>query len=597
MTSEVEHFWLPGQFDSWLTIRKWLARLEAPLGDDTTLTACTIAEGADAFVKRQIEKGQVDANETLPRVGHYLTLAAIVGRLRTVEMLLDLTDPPVDIDAKGGIWCTALQAAASVGHMEIVRLLLDRGADPQITGGRYMSPLCAAAFSLSFETLELLITHPRCASTVIYDQWHNTKALQFASEALSTKWSGSDHSKDPFMVVRLLAGHSFDYSLFELVDIPIALWLLSIGSAEVMQMLVRDTHYIDAPGSGGITLLRLACAKGTCEIVKMLVEKLVEKHLPLDRADRSECAPLHFATMNESHEVLEYLLGQTHQSLDANARDACGVAPLHIAYAMGSKNHVDLLVQAGADKGIVGAEQMTMLHFAMLNLRGSNHLAVLEELGKADVNATDAWERTPLHVAAQYGSVGNVQWLLDNGADVSLVDDEGRTALHAACQNFTVHSIAIIDVLIAKGLSISAEDLGKRTPLHLAFYDPKHVVRNLCWEPVRVSVFDEFSEPRCSSTVQHILNKDGVNIHGKDNAGNTPLHLACWRGKVLIIIDMVKLGADIYATDSIGSVPLDLFPEEEDRDRLEKILPPLHELYMMEEQRKKGRRELERESC
>ena len=573
IANEIEIFWTPPQFDSWLILRKWLARLKEPLGEDTTLTAFTIMEGAHAFVKLQIEKGHVDANETLTTFGHYLTLAAFGGELKTVEMLLDLKNPPVDIDAKGGVFCNALQAAASEGHVDVVRVLLDRGADPQITGGRFMSPLCAAAFSLSFEVVELLYTHPRCNSTVFLDQWHSTKALQFATEAVRTNYSNSDSSKDPSMVIRLLADNDFEYSLFEYVDIPIALWLLSVGSTEVMQMLIRDTASIDASGPKGFTLFHIACADGTREIVKMLVDKLVNEHLPLDRTDRSECTPLHFATMNSSHEVLEYLLIQTHQSLDINAQDARGVTPLHIAFALGSKEHIDLLLQAGANTEILGPDRMTVLHFAMLNLRGSGHLTALEELRQVDVNAIDTWERSPLHVASQYGAAENVQWLLDHDADVDLVDDEGRTALHAACQNFTIHSTAIIDILIDKGLSLSTEDFGKRTPLHLAFYDPKQVARDLCWVAFRVAFrmtdLDQFSQSNCYTTVSHILKVEGVNLLSKDNTGNTPLHLACWREQTQIILEMLNLGADPNTTDSIGSEPLTLVSNDLLRDSLE----------------------------
>ena len=49
-------------------------------------------------------------------------------------------------------------------------------------------------------------------------------------------------------------------------------------------------------------------------------------------------------------------------------------------------------------------------------------------------------------------------------------------------------------------------------------------------------------------------------------------YVACWRGLLQSILEMVGLGANI------GSVPLDLVPEEEMRGALEEVLPLLHAL-------------------
>ncbi|KAM7193043.1 hypothetical protein V8F20_008559 [Naviculisporaceae sp. PSN 640] len=52
-----------------------------------------------------------------------------------------------DIDAEGGGLFNALQAAPLAGHPEIVKLLLEKGANPLITGEKYKLPLCAAALA------------------------------------------------------------------------------------------------------------------------------------------------------------------------------------------------------------------------------------------------------------------------------------------------------------------------------------------------------------------------------------------------------------------------------------------------------------------
>ena len=76
------------------------------------------------------------------------------GRLEIVTLLLDRG---ADVNATGGKYGTALVAAASNGKLEIVTLLLDRGADVNATGGEYGTALGAAAIGGGLQTAKLLL--------------------------------------------------------------------------------------------------------------------------------------------------------------------------------------------------------------------------------------------------------------------------------------------------------------------------------------------------------------------------------------------------------------------------------------------------------
>jgi ankyrin repeat protein len=582
LADEVERFWTPSQFDGWLTIFRWASKMEA-IDESCTMISFAIQEGADVFVRRMIEHGVVDVNETIPTWGHYLTLAAYLGEFKIVKLLLELEDPVVDIDAQGGIFCNALQAAAYQGHKDIVQLLLDNDADPHITGGKLQSPLCAAAYSWDFELVELLMTHPKCISTSFHDQWHNSQALLY----VSLGGGDDDRIKSPrpknsSTVVKLIARRGFDNSVFVSIEVPLVMWLLGGGSMDVMRMLVQDPRYIHARSSDGYTLLHVALAFGTLDMAKMLCEKLLETTSSLDILDREDCTPIHYAAINQDVKVLKYVLEQTSNDVDVNACSASRITPLHAAFAISSKAHINLLRSVGANHEIVGSEGLTLLHFAMSNYAHTDQLEVLPELLPLDIEACDAWERTPLHIAAQYGSLENVKWLLDHKAKIKAVDDEGRTVLHAACQNFTSHATAIIDLLVEKGLSFSACDHGGSTPLHRAFHEPKHIARNLFWLDFVLSPFDSFSESSCNRTVSHILSNKLADLSSKDNSGHTPLHLACWRGLPEPISTMVCLGARLDTENSLGSAPLDLV-EDPDLKRILEVFLPLQTLSLIPE--------------
>ena len=72
-----------------------------------------------------------------------LYYASIFGLFELCRLLLDRG---AEVNAQSGVYCNALQAAASRGHEAIVRLLLERGAEVNAQGGGHRNGLQAAAF-------------------------------------------------------------------------------------------------------------------------------------------------------------------------------------------------------------------------------------------------------------------------------------------------------------------------------------------------------------------------------------------------------------------------------------------------------------------
>lgn len=81
-------------------------------------------------------------NQCSGKTGYALHAACLAENAKAVITLL--VDHGADVNARGGKYETAIQAAAAHGHLENVKSLLGRGADPTIEGGKYGSPLQAA---------------------------------------------------------------------------------------------------------------------------------------------------------------------------------------------------------------------------------------------------------------------------------------------------------------------------------------------------------------------------------------------------------------------------------------------------------------------
>ncbi|PVH73215.1 ankyrin, partial [Cadophora sp. DSE1049] len=89
------------------------------------------------------KRANINAGDDVhPTALHYL---AFEGGLKTIKKLVEHHE--ADVNARGGLYDTPLQAAATGGFRQTVRYLLDNGADPTLTGGIFGHALSAAAFS------------------------------------------------------------------------------------------------------------------------------------------------------------------------------------------------------------------------------------------------------------------------------------------------------------------------------------------------------------------------------------------------------------------------------------------------------------------
>ena len=86
--------------------------------------------------EREITRG-------LKRVASPLYYASLAGLIEPVRLLLE---KGADVNAQGGVYGSALQAALSGGHDQIVQRLLEKGADVNAQGGYYGSTLQAASY-------------------------------------------------------------------------------------------------------------------------------------------------------------------------------------------------------------------------------------------------------------------------------------------------------------------------------------------------------------------------------------------------------------------------------------------------------------------
>lgn len=153
-------------------------------------------------------------------------------------------------------------------------------------------------------------------------------------------------------------------------------------------------------------------------------------------------------------------------------------------------------------------------------------LQVAALLASATFNSVFAVD---IYEAIEQGDVKAAQALLDKGANVNELRDQGFTPLHAA---LFANETEIAKLLLAKGAKNSPDTDGI-TPLHIA------------------ASFGQI-------TIMELLLKNGANINVKDNDGFTPLHNACESGNIDAVRLLLQKKANVNLKDDEGRTPLAL---------------------------------------
>lgn len=188
--------------------------------------------------------------------------------------------------------------------------------------------------------------------------------------------------------------------------------------------------------AAGVTGFSLPAAAGAYEdFLRALrlddiatLRRLQQRGFDFNTLDENGQAPLLLALKLDSLRAAEFLIQQP--GLDLDALNASGENALMIAALRGHVGLLRQLIQQGAE---VNQPGWTPLHYAATN--SSEASAAMVQLlldAHAYIDAASPNESTPLMMAARYGHRDTVHLLLESGADVTIKNQQGFTALDFA---------------------------------------------------------------------------------------------------------------------------------------------------------------------
>lgn len=444
MSSQAIHWAAEGGRDS--IVRLLLdhgAAIDAKRSDSATPLFGAALSGHIEVVRLLLERG-ADPSTPMDDGRTPLGAAAANGHDAAVEILLNAGAACNKIT----LGATALYWASIPGHLDVVNILLERGADASIVSEDAGAPaLSGASYKGHFEIVDTLLRHK---SDVAFRTDEGLTALHDAAD--------QGHSA----VVELLIRHEADLDAKTNLGITPLLFAARNNHTQTVGLLLSKGAAIDTWDVCMRSALWHAADQGHSEAVKLLVKKDATKIATKDLYGHTA---LWIAALDGHHEVVEALL--QYKEAEVEAEDECLYTPL---LAAASQGHIETTKRLLADPRVCCDHVDFRGRNALIFAAEQGHDEVVRQLledGRIDPEARDLSDSSALLAAALGGRLSVVtQLLADPRVQPDKPDAWGQTPLFCAAR--CGHRTVVQALLFDGRLNPSARNWCHLTPLFAA---------------------------------------------------------------------------------------------------------------------------------
>ncbi|KAJ6505892.1 ankyrin repeat-containing domain protein [Mycena vitilis] len=475
-------------------------------------------EGVVIFLKHG-----ANINATGGIYGSALQAAAADGNTDMVRVLLE---HGADVNATGGNYGDALQAAAADGNVDLARVLLDHGADVNTTGGNYGSALQAAAENGNVAIVRILLDH---GADVNATGGNYGSALQAAARYCHAN------------IVRVLLNHGADVNATGGHYGSALQAAARYCHANIVRVLLDHGADVNATSGDYGTALQAAASRGKTALVLLLIEHGADVN-----TTGGHYGTALQAAASRGKTALVLLLIE--QGADVNATGGHYDSALQAAAVWGNVDIVRVLLDHGADVNATGGKYGDALQAAARHSRVSTVRVLLDH--GADVNATGGHYGTALQDAAANGNVDLVRVLLDHGADVNTKGGNDGSALQAAAR---YSRTSIVRVLLDHGADVNATGGHHGTALQAAASRGKTALVLLLIEQgadVNATGGNYGSALQAAAVwgnvdIVRVLLDHGADVNATGGNYGSALQVAVSRGKTALVLLLIEQGADV----------------------------------------------------
>uniref|UniRef100_A0A8D0CQ53 Ankyrin repeat domain 52 n=1 Tax=Sander lucioperca TaxID=283035 RepID=A0A8D0CQ53_SANLU len=408
--------------------------------------------------------------------------AAHSGHEELVNLLLS---KGANVSAKDKKERQAIHWAAYIGHVEVVKLLVSHGADVMCKDKCGYTPLHAAAASGQLDVVKYLLR-------LVTDEpniFGNT-ALHMACHT----------GQDAVATELVNCGANINQPNYN-GSTPLHLSAASSSGVLCLELLINNGADVNVQNKEGKSPLHMASMHGRFTGSQILIQNgSIFTLSPASACPHSSIYPIPFMLLLVVYRSGHfYIMPSQVPSTgdDINFLDDHGRTCLHAAASGGNVDCLNLLLNsAAAELDVKDHLGRSPLHYAAAN--GNSQCTISLVRAGAEVNELDLTGCSPLHyAAASHTFCGCLDFLLDSGANPTLKNSNGYSAVHYAAAYGNKQHLELVSEEVESNIPVS--------PLHLAaYYGHREALRLLCETLVSLDV--------------------------RDIEGRTALHLAAQRG-------------------------------------------------------------------
>ena len=533
------------------------AHLNAQNIDGNTALWLACSKRQQDCVKILLEAG---SSPSIARNDGSTSLHAAVNGNCSKHIILAILDHGADVNATNTKNQTALMLAAITKNKGAVNALLNAGADPNIGDDDGNTCLYNAVRKhCNKDVLQAIISHGADVNAT-----NNSKDTAL----MEACWMGNEDAINVLLQAAAdtnIASANGNTCLFDAVR--------KGCSKKVLEAIISHGADVNATNKANNTALRYACSEGNIDAINVLLHAAADTNIA--SADGYTC--LHDAVRKGcSKKVLEAIISH---GADVNATNKVNGTALRYACLEGNIDTFNVLLQAGADTNIAGANGNTCLHDAVRKGCIKDVLEAIISHG-ADVNATNKANDTALMYACDVRNVDAINVLLQAAADTNIVSADGNTCLFDAVRKGC--SKDVLQAIISHGADVNATNKSNETALMKACWmgneDAISVLLNAGADP-NIAHADGYISLHgairkgCSKDVLEAIISHGADVNATNQANETALRYACWEGNIDTFNVLLQAGADTNIASADGNTLLyDAITADCSKDVLQAII-------------------------
>ncbi|XP_048248970.1 serine/threonine-protein phosphatase 6 regulatory ankyrin repeat subunit B-like isoform X2 [Haliotis rufescens] len=440
---------------------------------------------------------------------------------------------PSNINTRGQYGWTPVMMAAFKGHQSVFDLLVSKTADLTLVDNDGNSLLHLACYGGNTAIVQYLVSPSKV----------NTRGQYGRTPVMMAAFKGHQSVFD------LLVSKDADLTLVDKDGDSLLHIACNGGNTAIVQHLLSPSN-VNTRGQNGNTPVMMAAFNGYQSVFDLLVSKDAD----LTLVDNNGDSLLQPACYGGNTAIVQYLVSPS----NVNTRGQYGRTPVMMAAVKGHQHVFDLLESKNADLTLVDNNGDSLFHNACY---GGNTAIVQYLVSPSNINTRGQYGRTPVMMAAFKGHQSVFDLLVSKNADLTLVDKNGNSSLHLACNG---GNTAIAQYLVSPS-NVNTRGQNEWTPVMIAaFKGHQSVFDLLVSKDADLTLVDNNGDSlphlACNggntTIVQYLVSPSNINTRGQNEW--TPVMMAAFKGHQSVFDLLVSKNAVLTLVDNNGDSLLHL---------------------------------------